>query len=430
MRSGVEGPALSSECDAPAGKNKRVWVPRRWCLGIKRTGGNRNLGVYSKAWKDRPSSVLLRLYVGDPQQLIFSIAQRCPVQVSPSVISDPDLEDMAHKETSALLEKLTGRVTAIEKKLDAEKPESSDRIPTVALGVSILSLIAVPIALFAWLEPHLHADLRNDVTIEVTNQLKDPLKQIGDIAGDVREIKGKLAVLDPLIRDLTMRRISDAGNLNSNELVALLPELASLAKIAKTESVKVKPEDVEKVGKKLVEIGSPDAWYTAIDFVNYKSFLNVSLSVKVSNVIGTGTLTTIYETHPPSGMQSPRISIAGAVFKEKAAQFRPIAGPDPNESLPVGNDWIMLKGGGEITDGYEMKKVILQNVFVSYHGGPLRMQDVYFLNCTFDVRQQSNGQRLVLAVLDPSPSTTLATESLGILSEPNTVPRLLAATNH
>jgi hypothetical protein len=53
-----------------------------------------------------------------------------------------------------------------------------------------------------------------------------------------------------------------------------------------------------------------------------------------------------------------------------------------------------------------MKKVILRNVNIFYDGGPLEMPDVYFINCTFEVKQQSNGQRLVAAVLEPPPAVT------------------------
>lgn len=224
------------------------------------------------------------------------------MQSSPSAIfGGPDLEDMGQKESNKLLERLTARVTAIEERLNRKKPESQndgrDRTSTIALGVSVLAIIAVPVGLFAWLEPHLHADLNNEVTIEVSNQLKDPLKQIGEIAGDVREIKGKLEILDPLIQKLTVQRMGEVKNLTSKDLVARLPELKQLATIAKTANVTVKPETVEEVGTKLIAVGSANAWDAAIDFLNYKSFLNTSLEVRFNNVIGNGKLTTTYRAN-------------------------------------------------------------------------------------------------------------------------------------
>jgi hypothetical protein len=77
--------------------------------------------------------------------------------------------------------------------------------------------------------------------------------------------------------------------------------------------------------------------------------------------------------------------------------------------MPLGNDWIILDGGGAVIDNMQMRKVILRNVYVVYNGGPLQVQEAYFMNCTFAVRQQSNGERFALEILKPSPATTLDT---------------------
>lgn len=334
------------------------------------------------------------------------------MQSFPSVISDPDLDDMGTKELSALVEKLTGRVTAIERKLDGKRPESidarGDRTATIALTVSVLALIAVPVGFLAWLEPHLHADLKNDVTIEVTNQLKDPLKQIGDIAGDVKEIKGKLEVLDPLIRQLTIKGIGEAASLTSKELVARLPELKQLAKTAKSENVALKPEAVQKVGTKLIEVGdhSPDAWQTALSFVDYKSFLNPSLPFNRPIPIGPDVnLTTHYDVVHPAGLPPAKMGVWGIAPKDQAAKYG-LIGTDKNQQEAIGNAFIFMDGNWATLDGMGLKHVIFRNVHIVYQGGSLELDDVYFLNCTFDgLPIGGNTQRLVSAILSPSPET-------------------------
>jgi hypothetical protein len=332
------------------------------------------------------------------------------MQSSLLLVNDPELDDMGHKELSALIGKLTGRVTALEKKPNpAAKKWGVDL--WIGLGILVATIVGLPIILAALIEPHLKADLKADVKNEVADQLKDPLKQIGEIAGDVREIKGKLEVLDPLIQKFTGERLSDAGKLDSKQLLARLPELKTLATIAKKESITVKPEVVETVGTKLVKAGNMDAWNTALDFVNYKSFLNFSLSIQVRTVVGDGTLTTVYNWNTPNGMARAKFSIAGAVPQGNAAHFRSIGKPDPNESSALGNDWIIVDGGGLVIDGMDMRKVIFRNVYILYDGAPLQMQDVYFINCTFQIKQQSNGERLALAVLRPAPATTLDNSS-------------------
>ena len=89
------------------------------------------------------------------------------------------------------MELLTGRVTALEHTKAISTPEgNSDRNFYIALAALLGSWVGIPIMLLAWIQPHLENDLKSDVKIEVAEQLKDPLKQVGEIAGDVREIKG------------------------------------------------------------------------------------------------------------------------------------------------------------------------------------------------------------------------------------------------
>jgi len=322
-----------------------------------------------------------------------------------------DLDDMTQREVNDRLERLTGRVTALEKKRDTPSKARSNwnRGFMVAVGAFLANAIALPIMLLSWIDPHLQNDLKKDVTIEAAAQLKEPLKQLSGMSSDIAEIKGKLEVLDPLIREMALKRISEAGKLESKNLIAQSARLQDLARTVRTDKIEVKPETIETVGKKLVETHDPNAWGAAIDFLNYKSFLNVSLSVQVNSVIQNGTLNTNYNIKSPTGMAPPQISVVGAVPRQQAAQLLIIGQPDPNASAPLGNDWIIGNGGSVTLDGMEFRKVVFVNTNLFYAGGPLKMQDVYFLNCTFSISRQSNGERLVLAALEPSPATTFST---------------------
>jgi hypothetical protein len=146
----------------------------------------------------------------------------CPVQSFPTIVVDgSDLDDMGQKELSAQLERLAGRVTALEKKLNSlakNAPKGKWGIDRwIAFGILAFTIIGLPIIVTSIVEPHLHSDLKADVKIEVADQLKEPLRQIGEIAGDVREIKGKLEVLDPLIREVISKKLRGA-NLSPKEL--------------------------------------------------------------------------------------------------------------------------------------------------------------------------------------------------------------------
>ena len=45
---------------------------------------------------------------------------------------------------------------------------------------------------------HQSLDVKSAVKIEVGDQLKEPLKQYGNMSSDIAEIKGKIEILDPL----------------------------------------------------------------------------------------------------------------------------------------------------------------------------------------------------------------------------------------
>jgi hypothetical protein len=331
-------------------------------------------------------------------------AEVSTVQSFPSVIEAPDF-DMGQRETSTLLERLTSRVTALEKLLPKSSSDNGKWVAWAALIVAIISLIALPISVASWIEPHLHNDLKNDTSIEVTSQLKDPIKQIGDMAGDIKEIKGKLEVLDPMIRELMLKRIGEIGKLDSRRMGERVPELKQLATLAKKEGVSIPPTLVKNVATKLAAIGSADAWTAALDFATYKSFLNAANSIRLTQLKGqlpSQDLYTVYLSVPPPGMTPPVFSVVGGVPKEQAATFSIIGAPDLNAKNLLGNDWIILDGNGIVLDKLKLKKVIFRNVYISYSGGPLEMEDVYFLNCTFGVSQHPNGELLLTKVLDQS----------------------------
>jgi hypothetical protein len=64
-----------------------------------------------------------------------------------------------------------------------------------------------------------------------------------------------------------------------------------------------------------------------------------------------------------------------------------------------------------IVDTLYLKHVIFQNSHIIYRGGPVILEDVYFVNCTFEVVQQSAGQSFAKAILDTSESTSFSTHS-------------------
>lgn len=173
--------------------------------------------------------------------------------------------------------------------------------------------------------------------------------------------------------------------------------------------IKIPPSTLEKTGAKFVEASkkNPAAWDAALAFVNFKTSLNNS-STSIPTHSVPGLIFTRYPMPPPfQGMPIPQLSVSGMVPITEAAKYMPI-GEDLNQEGSVGNEFIFATGGAQIIDGWEFKNVIFINVQIVYKGGSVRITNVYFLNCVFDMQAVQNAQNLALATLVPSPATNFS----------------------
>lgn len=73
-----------------------------------------------------------------------------------------------------------------------------------------------------------------------------------------------------------------------------------------------------------------------------------------------------------------------------------------SESGPA---YLFVDGGSIILDGYEIRNVIFRNTRIIYHGGPLRVDDAYFVNCSFDFDHNSAAEQFASAAIEHSVTT-------------------------
>jgi hypothetical protein len=57
---------------------------------------------------------------------------------------------------------------------------------------------------------------------------------------------------------------------------------------------------------------------------------------------------------------------------------------------------------GFVLDGFELENVIFENATIIYHGGPVILQNVRFVNCSFEVRKSSQSEMLLEAATKDS----------------------------
>jgi hypothetical protein len=165
---------------------------------------------------------------------------------------------------------------------------------------------------------------------------------------------------------------------------------------------------ISSAGQKFVEASErePEAWKAALVFANYKSFANPTPAFIPP---AGGTLYARYRVAAVPGQAPPTLRVVGQVAKESAAEFAPI-GVDRNAQLAEGNQYIFAEGGSVVLDNMQLRNVVLKNVRITYGGGPLRLTDVYFINCTFEMEQDRNTQGFAIAALAPDPATSFSAE--------------------
>lgn len=52
---------------------------------------------------------------------------------------------------------------------------------------------------------------------------------------------------------------------------------------------------------------------------------------------------------------------------------------------------------GFVLDGFYLDNVVFENANIIYHGGPVILQNVRFVNCTFSVRRSPQSEKLLEA---------------------------------
>jgi hypothetical protein len=161
---------------------------------------------------------------------------------------------------------------------------------------------------------------------------------------------------------------------------------------------------LERTGKAFVDASNRNdaAWDATIAFLGYKSFLNHLLPGDIFPAGSAVHIRTEYVAQAPAGRPIPIFSVPNIpVPKDQAARYDFID-EDRNQYKPMGFPFIYVDGGWATIDGLWLKHVLFRNVQIVYSGGQLRLEDVYFVNCTFDLARDSNSQRFALAILSPS----------------------------
>jgi hypothetical protein len=173
-----------------------------------------------------------------------------------------------------------------------------------------------------------------------------------------------------------------------------IADVSRVLDAAQASRTRIPLDVVSSTGAKFMEAveKTPEAWPAARAYLDYRSFLNADFvpSVKPTPTTGKSTyrpsVAFIPNPQYPGWHKAFQTTYAGGyALSDRAARLETLANPQSEGSEFA---FIEIEGGLDtiVLDGEYMKHVIIKNADVQYDGGPIRLEDVYFVNCVFHSR--------------------------------------------
>jgi hypothetical protein len=198
----------------------------------------------------------------------------------------------------------------------------------------------------------------------------------------------RLAVLESIYPDQKLKQISE----NPSDPVNI--EAASrVLNDAKQRNVRIDPSVLATAADRFMSASrtAPETWPVVQDFLNYRSFLNASAVGVPADLrpaspgyhfnLNTRPLPV---TRPQGSSQLAYvILLSGQSPPNESARLEGLSTPN---SVGTGVRLIVVDGSpysALVLDNTWLKNVIVRNAVVAYDGGPMRLENTVFLNCTF-----------------------------------------------
>jgi len=223
--------------------------------------------------------------------------------------------------------------------------------------------------------------------------------------GPNQQIAGLTSESKYLRRDVDELRIQHSTTVFGQGASATPKALGDAADQLRRHAVILPRPIIAAAGKNLVQKVSstdPDRWAAANRILSYLSFLNANFSPPLVEESGPHGFEAHYQL--PTSWDG-RLAWTGHSTKPELPQLHPLGFPDVNNELPNGPAYLLLGDGTLNLDGLVLKRVIVANSEVVYNGGPLQLEGVYFVNCTFRVAQQERGVMFAVALLSQDART-------------------------
>jgi hypothetical protein len=222
---------------------------------------------------------------------------------------------------------------------------------TIKIGWGAIGVFAVA---FGWL-----------LTFYIPQQMASTQTAIkADTASQLEPLKIQLATINGLLQLKETRNVSDAIRLgvNFSEPKYAIAAVKAIAQQAQVERIQTQPAVLARVSEQIRQAAQSqpalvgEAWSAQLALVDYRSSLPTEPSPPIS--------------------ATPKFVFHGAMM-----------------------DGGSITNMGQKLDGAYWRNFTFENARIEYDGGPMILENVRFINCTFVVRYSPRGEQLAEMVL-------------------------------
>jgi hypothetical protein len=275
-------------------------------------------------------------------------------------------------------------------------------------GGTITSIIVIFGALFA------------GIRYIVSSEVADIRSDVATLKGDAKTLDDKLGAtnqrIDGLLKDALERAFpKPSPTATKAELKEDFKRVSDLLQFARSENIRLDPLLVSDYGKKVVSLStdpaiSGAAWLTLTALLDYRSFLNVPMAPSIPNpVSGKGKFSVEFRA---ARLPNTSEGMLGVTFSQNAEM---VTGSQAALFIEIGHEGKVVQAPKEFVveargfnvelDNYHVRNAVIRDAKITYNGGPLILENVYFVNCTFEIRSTSSSQLFANAILEHVPAT-------------------------
>jgi hypothetical protein len=262
--------------------------------------------------------------------------------------------------------------------------------------------------IFYWMFVEAPKSTREQIKGDITQQLAPVNESLARLTATIESLKPDFAKRLPTLLKENLKTARD------NPVLAIATA-KSLIQTARDLKVAPRRQEIAATAAEVFHESDPReskvAWETVTGLMNYQSVLNESESDTPAT--GSGFLQAegggnffMIETAVGSGMPQKINVFWGSelVPSEESFRFERIGMKMKRDavwhkSLLVRGEYGPINTVAVKLDGYYLKNVILRDLRLSYQGGPVRLENVYFVNCTFDIKPGLETEKFALAML-------------------------------